>query len=501
MRPPLTEYGGEMARLKSRVLDDSPLPFRPRVTGSAAFRLFCERYLRVRKDGRRDVIPMHLRDWQVELAGSVLDAEVQPRIAGWCLPRGQGKSTLVAALALFVFLTGGEGTSVIVAAVDERQAGIVFRVAARMVELHPELERRVLIFKDRLEVPSRGASFQCLPASPASLEGLDYDLAIVDEIGRVLPETWEVIALAQGKRERSTLIGIGTPGPNPDSVLARLKAYARGYPDDRSQVYREHSAAGFEDHPASCQHCWELANPALDDFLHRDAVRAVMPPKMTEAHFRRARLCQFIDGNESPFIDADTWEGLGDGLPIPDGADVVLALDGSLKDDSTALVVGTVAATPHFDKLGVWEKLPGDDGWRVPVLDVEQAMRDAAKRWRVREIAFDPYLWTRSAQILQAEGLPMVEFRQSPARQTAATNDLHSAAVNARLTHSGDPDLRRHVLNATVLESDYGIRIAKTSRSRHAGKIDLCTALMMAHSRATWLASQQPKRKRSVSFR
>ena len=481
-----------------RAVDDSVLPFRPRSNGSARFAAFCEKFIHVRESRR--VVPLRLRPWQRELVGSVLDADPQPRIAGWCLPRGQGKSTLVAALGVYELMTGGEGATVIVAAVDERQAGIVFNVAARMVELNDELASRVQVFKDRLVVPSRGASFSCLPASPASLEGLDYSLAIVDEIGRVLPETWEVIALAQGKRERSTLIGIGTPGPSDDNVLTRLRAYSLDQPGDTSQVYREFSATGFEDHPTSCEHCWELANPALGDYLHRDALRALLPPKMTESHFRRARLCQFVGPVENALFDAETWDGLGTGDGVPDGADVVIALDGSLKDDSTALVVGTVGAVPHFDKLDVWEKPAGDDDWRVPVLDVEQAIRDACKRWRVREIAFDPYLWTRSAQVLQAEGLPLVEFRQSPARQTAATNDLHSGGVNGRFTHSGDSDLRRHVLAATVLESDKGLRLSKAGRSRHAPKIDLATALMMAHSRATWLAAQAKPRKRTVSF-
>jgi phage terminase large subunit-like protein len=487
-----------VARIKSRSLDDSPLPWRPRVTGSAAFKQFSERFLRVPK-GTGAKSPLKLRPWQVDLVGSVLDAEVQPRIAGWCCPRGQGKSTLVAALALFVFFTGGEGTTVIVAAVDERQAGIVFTAARRMVELHPELERRVMIFKDRMEIPSRGASFQCLPAAPASLEGLDYDLAIVDEIGRVALETWEVIALAQGKRERSTLIGIGTPGPTEDNVLVRLRAFARDYPNDVSHVYREFSAAGFEDHPPSCEHCWELANPALDDFLHRDAMRALLPPAMPEAHFRRARLCQFVASNEAPFLTDETWQDLEKPGGIPPGAEVVIALDGSFNDDSTALVISTVDKEPHFDKLGVWEKPANDDDWRVPVLDVEDAIRAACKRWKVREVAFDPYLWTRSAQILASEGIPMVEFRQSPPRQTAATNDLYSAAVNNKFSHSGDEDLRRHVLNATVKESDHGIRLAKTSRSRGAGKIDLATALMMCHSRASWLATKK-QRKRYGAF-
>jgi phage terminase large subunit-like protein len=481
-----------------RAVDPSVLPWRPRSTGSPRFAKFCETYIVVPKGtGARS--PLILRDWQRDLVGSVLDAIPQPRTAAWTLGRGNGKSTLLAAWGIYEMLEGGEGATVIVCAVDERQAGLIFGIAVRMVELNDELASRIQVFRDRMAVPSRGASFHCLPAEPKRLEGLDYSLALVDEVGVVNPETWEVVCLASGKRAVSTVVGIGTPSVNPDSVLARMRQYARDCPDDKTAVYREFSASGFEDHPPSCPHCIRLANPAYQDFLHADAFAALLPPKMAEAAYRRARLCQFIDVNESPFLTAEMWDLLIADTAISDGTDVVIALDGSLKDDATALVMGTVANVPHFDTLAVWSKPPGDDDWRVPVLDVEQTIRDACKRWRVREIAFDPYLWTRSAQILDAEGLPMVEFRQSPQRQTAATNDLHSSAVNGRFTHSGDLDLRQHVLNATVLESDKGIRIAKTSRSRGAGKIDLCTALMMCHSRATWLASQK-RRKRAYSF-
>jgi hypothetical protein len=66
------------------------------------------------------------------------------------------------------------------------------------------------------------------------------------------------------------------------------------------------------------------------------------------------------------------------------------------------------------------------------------------------------------------------------------------------MTHSGDETLRLHVLNATVVESDRGIRISKASRKRSAGKVDLCACLVMAHSRATWLAMK--KKKRAYAF-
>ena len=270
-------------------VEPSSLPFRPRSAGSARFAVFCQRFIRVPK-GTGALSPLQLRPWQVELVGSVHDADPKPRTAGWMMPRGQGKSTLVAALGLYDLLLGDEGAVVVVTATDERQASLVFRTAVRMVELHPELERRVQPFRTELRVPRRGASFQCLPAEPKRLEGLDYTLAILDEIGVIGRDTYEVMNLAQGKRRTSTLIGIGTPGPDPyNNVLADLRSYALTNPDDPSLVWREFTAAGFEDHPPDCPHCWELANPALDDFLHRDAMHALLPPKTREATFRRAR--------------------------------------------------------------------------------------------------------------------------------------------------------------------------------------------------------------------
>ena len=66
-------------------VDDSVLLFRPRPTGSARFAKFGEKFVKVPKGtGARS--PLLLRPWQVELVGSVLDAETQPRTAGWsCL--------------------------------------------------------------------------------------------------------------------------------------------------------------------------------------------------------------------------------------------------------------------------------------------------------------------------------------------------------------------------------------------------------------------------------
>ncbi len=479
-------------------VDSSPLPFLSTTTGSARLAAFCEQFVMVPK-GTGARTRMRLRPWQVALVGSVWDADPRPRLAGWMLPRGQGKSTLVAALALYDLLLGEEGASVVVAATDERQAGIVFGIAARMVELDDRLASRVQTFQSRLVVPERGASFVCLPAEPRRLEGLDPTLAILDEIGVVSREVYEVIALASGKRDVSTVLGIGTPGTSEDNVLLGLRDYARSHPEDSSLVWREHSAAGFEDHPADCVHCWELANPGLDDIVRRDAMRALLPPKMREASFRRARLCQFVTDTDGAFLPAGLWETLATGEGVPDGTEVVLSLDGSFNGDATALVVATVSTRPHFDVAGLWEPPAGDEGYRVPVADVEQAIRDACRRWRVREVICDPFRWTRTMQALEAERIPVVEFPQSAARMTPATTGTYEAAVNRDLSHSGHPDLARHVGNAVLTEDARGARLGKHRRGS-TRRIDLAVCTVMAHSRATFYASKTRTRRRVVSW-
>jgi phage terminase large subunit-like protein len=334
-------------------------------------------------------------------------------------------------------------------------------------------------------VPARGLSFQVLPAVPKRLEGLDFTLAIVDEAGRVDQEVYEVVALATGKQKASVVLAIGTPGPELEhTVLGRLRTHALDHPDDPSLVWRDHSAAGYEDHPVDCRHCWELANPALGDFLAVDGLQAVLPPKMREASFRRARLCQLTDTLEEAWLPPGSWAACSDATgSIPDGAEAVLAFDGSFNGDTTVLTVASVDQRPHIDLVELWEAA----GNQVPIVDVEAAIRAACRRWRVLEIAADPFRWARSLQLLDGEGLPMLEYPQSPGRMTPATARFYEAVVNGQLTHSGDSRLARHIGNAVLREDARGARLAKERRDSPR-RIDAAVAAVMAHDRAAALA-------------
>jgi phage terminase large subunit-like protein len=405
------------------------------------------------------------------------------------LPRGQGKTSLTAVLALYELFAGEDGAQVVVVATDERQAGLAFRAASRMVELNPELERRAALFQDRIAVPARGSLFQVLPAVPKRLEGLDYTLAILDEAGRIDREVFEVVTLATGKQRASMALAIGTPGPELDqTVLGGLRQYVAEHPDDALTVWREWSAAGFEHHPVDCAHCWELANPALDDFLARDGLAATLPPKMRESSFRRARLCQFVDQHEEAWLPLGAWAACTDATrSIPDQAEVVLAFDGSFSRDCTVLVAATIEPNPHVELVELWEAPEGRKDWRVPVVAVEDAIRAACARWRVVEVAADPYRWQRSLEVLDGDGIPVHEFFQTAARMGPATARFYALVVDQELTHTGDSRLARHVGNAILREDSRGARLSKEHKDSPR-RIDAAVAAVMAVHRAAELA-------------
>lgn len=432
------------------------------------------------------------------MVAAVFDPDIRPRTAGFMCPRGSGKSTLLAAIGLWVLFCGGEAETIAVVASSKEQAGIIFRAARRMVELSPELLSRCQIGKERLYIPVRDAVLECLPAEGPAVLGLDYTLALLDEAGVVSRETYECLSGAQLKRPVSTLIAIGTPGPDPtDSVLTDLRNmhFELG---DQFVTWREWSANDFQSHPADCRHCWKLANPALGIFQAEDAMLKALKSRR-ESTFRRDHLCQLVNDTTGEFLPVGVWDTLSTGKPIPKGARVVIGLDGAHSDDSCALVIGTVSAKPHFDVLALWEKPADEEGWKVPITDVEDTIRRACNEYQVVEVVADPWGFSRTLQILESEGIPISEFPHSPSRLTAATTDLFVACTNATLSHSGDPRLAAHVGNAVALRDSRGVRLQKASR--RGRKMDCAAALLICHSRASWHGTHLQRPRKAYSFK
>jgi phage terminase large subunit-like protein len=230
----------------------------------------------------------------------------------------------------------------------------------------------------------------------------------------------------------------------------------------------------------------------LDDFLHRDALRATLPPKMRENAFRRYRLGQWV-AQDDAWLPDGAWAACTDATrSIPDGADVVLAFDGSFSRDCSVLVAATIDPHPHVELVELWEAPEGRRDWRVPVIAVEDAIRAACSRWRVLEVAADPYRWQRSLEVLDGDGIPVHEFFQTAARMGPATARFYQLVVDLALTHDGSTALARHVANAILREDSRGARLSKETKDSPRRIDGAVAAVMAVHRRPSSPATASP---------
>jgi hypothetical protein len=75
-------------------------------------------------------------------------------------------------------------------------------------------------------------------------------------------------------------------------------------------------------------------------------------------------------------LSREAWLACTAARPIPDEAEVVLGFDGSYSGDATATVAVEIGDVPHPDVVQLWES----PGVQVPIVDVEDALREACKR-------------------------------------------------------------------------------------------------------------------------
>src|SRR5688572_19571567 len=123
--------------------------------------------------------PFHPLDYQTQLIlrplfGWVDAAGVRRfRKAYIEIPKKNGKTQLIAGLALYMLLGDNEpGAEVYVAAADREQARILFKAAVSMVESSPALSKRLLVFRNQIvrrDDPS--AFFTVLSAEAATKHG------------------------------------------------------------------------------------------------------------------------------------------------------------------------------------------------------------------------------------------------------------------------------------------------------------------------------------------
>jgi phage terminase large subunit-like protein len=463
-----------------RVTDTSPPPWRewpamPRHERAITWvEMFC-----IPPKGYGAGRAIKLADFQKDWLRDVLAPGVTS--AAMSLPRGNGKSTFLACVALWALFdedeTGAPQIPVVATTLTQVKRS-VYAVAVAMVREHPVLANRSLIFSgigsERIETPYNHGELFPVSNDPDGLQGLDPSLAVCDEIGFMPTESWGSLLLASGKRPQSLVVGIGTPGFDKHSALWHLRSRVREGNELPGFLFTEYAA-----HPDCAKEDedeWRAANPALAcGYMNIDALRtavAISP----EAHFRIFRLGQWVDGVSS-WLGPDgrtLWQNLCDPYDFVPGVPTWVGVDIGLARDSTAIVWCQRRGERLHVKARVW--LPRTDG-RLDVSDAMAFIRSLCDDYDVEGVFYDPRLFEFPAQALTDEGLPMLEFPQSVERMTPAVGAVYDAIKSGGLSHDGDQIFEDQVLNAVARMNERGFTLAK---SKSKDRIDAAVAMALA---------------------
>ena len=222
------------------------------------------------------------------------------------------------------------------------------------------------------------------------------------------------------------------------------------------------------------------------DLLERDAAQA-------ERFFGNR-----IVASSDAWLDPKTWaERRSDAAPAKGDA-ICIGFDGSLRDDSTALVGCRVEDGLLF-VLGLWEAPEEADDWEVPVSEVDAAVARAFDEYNVQRMYCDPAYWQDIVGRWASEHgeKHVIEWWTNRERaMVSALERFHTATITAQLVHDGDEDLARHIGNARRKETRSGVVIRK-DRPKSPRKIDLAMSAVLAYeARGDVIQSGLTKKKR-----
>lgn len=472
---------------------------------------------------------IQLADWQQFALGSVIGWVHKRtglrrfRNGFWEFPRGQGKSTMMGALLLYLtFFDGEGGADGYTIATKKDQAKIVFNAARQMVLRSPALKKHITVKRYNLHADASESHCEPLGANEDTLDGLRPAVAIADEVHKqATADLIGVVEDGMGTRRQPFMGEITTAGIDDDTTVYgqhyRLSAQVLDRSLDVPQWFAMIASADPGDDPFA-EATWRKANPnygisVKPDHLAKAAAIARANPERLVA-FCRNFLGLRLEDREDTYFSRDHWDQCP-GLPPDDvlrAARCWVGIDLSSRVDLTAAVLiwalpdGVVGVRPHFwipeanvAERGSRDRVPYEswvaqghisvtEGNTVSLPAVRRTIAAWAADWRPVEVAYDPWRAGEMTQAMQDEdGLIMTPVPQQFSKLSEPTKRLQAAILEHRIAHDRHPVLRWMVGNARVRRDDREnvILCKKRSRARIDGLAATVTALARVDMRGS----------------
>lgn len=460
---------------------------------------------------------LELAAWQVFMLGSIFGwvhkstGKRRFRKVRLYVPRKNGKSTLAAPIGLYMLAADGEpGAEVYSIATSEKQAWEVFGPGRQMALKTPEFQAKfgIDVNAKSLTRTAEMAKFEPLIGKPG--DGSSPHCAIVDEYHE--HQTDDALATMEtgmGAREQPMSLVISTAGDNVsgpcrDDWLECQKVLERVMEDDRlfALIYTVDAEDDWTSEAAL-----RKANPNYGvsveaDFLLSQQRDAINNPRK-QGHFKTKHLNLWVQARDA-FINMQRWaECSVQGLTLEDfaGQECWLGLDLASKVDIAALELvfkhgdgyarfgryylpEETVNLPENQHYRAWHQqgfLTVTDGNIIDFHEIFEDILAICSRFTVVDVAYDPHQATMLVTQLQAEGIPVVEFKPTVLNFSEPMKQIEALIRDRKLKHNGDP-VMTWMMSNVVAKVDAKDNVYPR-KERPENKIDGFVALCMAMGR------------------
>lgn len=287
---------------------------------------FIEKFCKHSKGRKWGGKPVILELWQKAFISAIygfIDEETGYRKykkALLFIARKNGKSTLAAALGLYMLTSDGEaGAECYSIATKKDQAKIVWKEAKRMVKKSPVLLKRVKPLVAELYYEKQESIFLPLSSDSNSLDGLNAYFVSADEVQAMKDKNIiDVTYDSMSAREQALFLETSTMGTVRENVFDDEYEYAKniinGYCDPNTEfvdetllpvIYELDKKAEWTD-----EKCWAKANPGLGTIKQTKDLRDKVAKAKIKPNEVKNLLCKDFNVRETSVASWLTFEEL-----------------------------------------------------------------------------------------------------------------------------------------------------------------------------------------------
>jgi phage terminase large subunit-like protein len=477
--------------------------------------------------------PFQLQEWQYRDIIAPVFGWIRPdrtrrfRIAYIEVPKKNGKSTLSAAVGLYLLLGDGvTGSHVFSAATSRDQASIVHDEAIKMAKASPALAPQLNFNRTTrviLHEPSVSL-YRVISSEAGTVEGLDAHGLIGDEFhawyGRV---TWDALEYAGRARAQPLFFLMTTAGDDLASICYEVRERALEVLSGRVEEQRLYAlilTLGEDEdyHDPAVQ---QRINPMLGITISREEftadIAAADAKPIKKSSMLRYGFNKWATG-VNVALELEEWKPLAEAVDWEEYQllPAYLAMDLSQSEDMSAAAIAIpsvedrerMTLSVHFwlpedaiekhrlrANLRQWAEagwLTITDGNRINYAQIEDWAIAKCEAFNVVELCYDKWYAIASAQRIQATtGVELVEFPQTLAAYAKPWSDFKKLIAQSTIRHDGNPVMAWQVGHVTEKEDDSGNARPIKPRRGDDRKVDGIIAATMACGRA--MASLGPQ--------